>query len=236
VTSESHGLDSAHHALAARLRLIVITDAAAAAPRSVLSVVRAALHAGAPAIQLRDKSASAREVAETARALLHLTRTAGALLFVNDRLDVALAVGADGVHVGPDDLAVTDVKRAVLAAAQRGAATPDFLVGSSTDSPEEAQELVRSGADYIGCGTVYETSSKSDAGGVIGVNGLERVVRAVAVPVVGIGGVNSERAQTIATKTGAAGVAVIGAVMAARDTEAAVRELLAPWSATSRPQ
>jgi thiamine-phosphate pyrophosphorylase len=214
----------------------VITDAAAAAPRSVLGVVRSALQAGAPAIQLRDKSASARELAETARALLDLTRAAEALLFVNDRLDVALAVGADGVHVGPDDLAVGDVRGAVIAATQRGVVSSRFLVGSSTDSPEEAQALVRSGADYIGCGTVYKTSSKPDAGGVIGLEGLQNVVQAVDVPVVGIGGVTSERAQAIAKETGAAGVAVIGAVMAASDPGAAVRELLSPWSATSRPR
>ncbi|MGY8779535.1 MAG: thiamine phosphate synthase, partial [Longimicrobiales bacterium] len=87
-----------------RLRLIVITDADIAKPRTVLDVVQAAVSAGAPSIQLRDKSAPARELAATGRALLPITRAAGALLFINDRVDVALAIGADGVHVGPDDI------------------------------------------------------------------------------------------------------------------------------------
>jgi thiamine-phosphate pyrophosphorylase len=200
----------------------------------VIDVVSAALYAGAPAIQLRDKSASARELAATARALLDLTSAADALLFVNDRLDVALAVGADGVHVGPDDLPVSDLRQAVRAGITRGAVEPGFLVGTSTDSPVEASELVRAGADYIGCGTVYETSSKPDAGSVIGLQGLAAVARAIDVPVVGIGGVTPERARSIAAETEAAGVAVIGAVMGAADVGAAVRELMAPWGATSR--
>src|SRR5512143_3676898 len=102
------------------LRLIVITDSGLAAPRTVQDVVRAALEAGAPAIQLRDKSADARQLFEQARTLLRLTRHHGALLFVNDRLDVALAAEADGVHLGPDDLPVAAARRAVPA---------DFLVG-----------------------------------------------------------------------------------------------------------
>lgn len=207
--------------LARRLRLVVITDPQLARPRSLPDVVAAALTAGAPAIQVRAKGASARELLELGRAILPLAREAGALLFVNDRLDVALALGADGVHLGPEDLPVAGARRAI---------GEGFLVGASTDDPEVARRLVAEGADYIGCGAVYATSTKPDAGDVIGLDGLDRVARAVSVPVVGIGGITEARSADVAT-TRAAGVAVVGAVMAASDPGAAVRGLLAPWTA-----
>jgi thiamine-phosphate pyrophosphorylase len=209
--------------LAARLRLIVVTDPELARPRSVLDVVTAALGAGAPAVQVRAKGASARELLELGRQILPLARERGALLFVNDRLDVALALGADGVHLGPNDLPVAAARRAM---------GEGFLIGASTDDPEVARRLVAEGADYIGCGAVYATSTKKDAGDVIGLEGLDRVARAVNVPVVGIGGITVARSAEVAT-TRAAGVAVVGAVMAAADAAAAVKGLLAPWSPTS---
>jgi len=199
-----------------RLRLIVITDRTLATPRTVQSVVAEALEAGAPAIQLRDKSMGARELAELGRELRDLTRRHDALLFVNDRLDVALAVEADGVHLGPDDLPVDAV---------RGVVPSGFLIGYSTDNPGKAVMAVSSGADYIGCGTVWPTGSKSDAGNAIGPEGLRAVAQSVSVPVVGIGGITAARAGLLAD-TGAAGVAVIGAVMAADDPGTEVHRLL----------
>jgi thiamine-phosphate pyrophosphorylase len=149
-----------------------------------------------------------------------LTLKWGALLFINDRFDVALAAEADGVHLGPDDLPVSAVRRAA----------PDgFLIGHSTDEPRIAQEAELAGADYIGCGTVFPTSTKKDAGDVIGVEGLGRVAAAVQIPVVGIGGVTPEGAQLIAAGSGAAGVAVIGALMGAKDADAVTRRLLEPF-------
>jgi len=209
--------------------LVVITDAGLARPRSVLEVVRQAVEAGAPAIQLRDKTAGARALAEAARALLVVTRPAGALLMINDRLDVALAVGADGVHIGPDDIPVAAARSAVRDARLHGVIPEGFVVGTSTDDPEEALRLVGEGADYIGCGTVYPTTSKPDAGEVIGLEGLRRVVAAVDVPVFGIGGVSAAGSAEIARETGASGIAVIGAVMSAPDPGAAVRALMEPW-------
>ncbi len=209
--------------LAARLRLIVITDPELARPRSVVDVVAAALCAGAPAVQVRAKGASARELLELGREILPLARQHRALLFVNDRLDVALALGADGVHLGPDDLPVVAARRAMGAG---------FLIGASTDDPEIARRLVADGANYIGCGAVYATTTKQDAGEVIGLEGLDRVARAVDVPVVGIGGLTIARSAEVA-RTAAAGVAVVGAVMAATDVAAAVKSLLAPWQRRS---
>ena len=159
---------------------------------------------------------SARDLSELTRPLVAMAREHGSLLFVNDRTDVALATGAHGVHVGPDDLPVPAV---------RGGVPDDFLVGSSTDDPEEAVRLAEEGASYIGCGTVYETSNKSGTGDVIGVPGLTRVVEAVEIPVVGIGGITMDRVQDVMT-SGCAGVAVIGAVMGAPSAAQAVRDLL----------
>ena len=206
-----------------------------ARPRALSDVVREALAAGAPTIQLRLKSASARELLEAAQTLMPIVRSAGALFIVNDRLDVALAAGADGVHLGPDDLPVKDVRRvtgarAVDADARSGVADT-FIVGYSTDTTDEAARAEAEGADYLGVGAVYATANKSDAGDVIGLEGLRRVVKAVSIPVVAIGGITPERAPAVA-KAGACGSAAIGAVMSAAEPAEAVRELLLPFGGT----
>jgi len=199
------------------LRLIVITDAALAAPRNVINVVRDCLEAGAPAVQLRDKYATARELYDQAIALRALTREFGALLFINDRLDVALAAGADGVHVGPHDVPLASL---------RNAAPRDFLIGGSTDDPEIARRLEREGASYIGCGAVFGTKTKTDIGDErIGTDGLKRVVEATSLPVVAIGGITVENAPE-AVAAGAAGVAVVLALMKAPAPGVVVRALL----------
>jgi thiamine-phosphate pyrophosphorylase len=199
------------------VRLIVITDTELARPRTVAEVVAAALEAGAPVVQLRDKTAPAAALLEDARTLLPLIRRFGARLIVNDRLDVALAAGADGVHLGPDDVPV---------AAARAQAPAGFLVGFSTDDPAAAAQAVADGADYIGCGAVFGTTSKADAADErIGVARLDQVARTVHVPVVAIGGIGPDNVAEIAA-TAAAGVAVIGAVMTAADPGGVARALL----------
>jgi thiamine-phosphate pyrophosphorylase len=202
------------------LRLMVITDAAIAAPRGVRDIVEEALRAGAPAIQLRHKTATAAELFEQATSLLELTRAHGALLFVNDRLDVALAARADGVHLGPDDLPV---------AAARRIAQADFLIGYSTDRPEDARAAERDGASYIGCGAVFGTTTKAEAAAErIGPRRLDEVARAVRIPVIGIGGIGPHNVAEVAA-TSAVGVAVVGAVMGAAEVAAATRSLLAAF-------
>ena len=199
-----------------RLRLIVVTDPDCGAGRTVLDVVGAALRGGAPAIQLRMKDAAAREMTELARALLAETRAAGALLFINDRVDVALAVGADGAHVGQDDLPV---------AAARQIAPPGFLLGVSAESAQLARAAEGDGADYVGVGPVYATGSKADAGDAVGPGRIAQVVAAVRIPVVGIGGITIENAPPV-IHAGAVGIAVISAVMRAAAPEQAVRALM----------
>jgi thiamine-phosphate diphosphorylase len=166
------------------------------------------------------KDASAAELFEAGQTLMPIVRENGALFFVNDRIDVALALEADGVHLGPDDVPVDAAKRAV---------GDRLIIGASTDEVTTALQLVEAGADYIGCGTVYATSTKPDAGSAIGLEGLERVAKSVSVPVIGIGGITVERSAQIANSR-AAGVAVVGAAMSAPYVETAIRGLLEPWS------
>jgi thiamine-phosphate pyrophosphorylase len=201
--------------LAERLRLIVVTDPDCAG-RDLVDVVRAALRGGAPAIQLRMKDGAAREMVEMAQALLAETRPAGALLFVNDRVDVAVIAGADGAHVGQDDLPV---------GAARRVSPPGFLLGVSAESAELALQAEAEGADYVGVGPVYATGSKADAGDPIGLGRIAEVAASVRIPIVGIGGIAVGNARAV-VESGAAGVAVISAVMRADDPESATRELL----------
>lgn len=199
-----------------RLSLIVVTDPECGNGRSIIDVVRAAVRGGAPAIQLRDKHGDARDTLELARRLLEETRAGGALLFVNDRVDIALAAGADGAHVGDDDLPV-DAVRAIA---------PDgFLIGRSVDDVAGARAARDAGADYLGVGPVFDTPSKLDAGPVTGVDGVRQVCRSVEIPVVAIGGVGADNAKEIA-EAGAAGIAVIRAVMQASDPTAAATALV----------
>lgn len=212
----SSALPATGDRLAERLGLVVITDDRLAGRRGVVAAVRSALAGRAPAVQLRSKEASARELVELARALRKETAAAGALLFVNDRVDVALAAGADGAHLGDDDLPLAAARRIVPAG---------FILGRSVDTPEEARTAEREGADYVGVGPVYATGSKIGLGAPIGPDGVRAVVDAVRLPVVGIGGIEAEGAEAVA-RAGAAGVAVIRSVMAADDPESAVRDLL----------
>jgi thiamine-phosphate diphosphorylase len=201
--------------LAERLRLIVVTDADRGG-RDLVDVVRAALRGGAPAIQLRMKDGAARDMVEMAQALLAETRPAGALLFVNDRVDVAVIAGADGAHIGQDDLPVGAARRVSPAG---------FLLGVSAESVELALQAQAEGADYVGVGPVYATGSKADAGEPIGLGRIAEVAATVKIPVVGIGGIAVGNARAV-VESGAAGVAVISAVMRADDPESATRELL----------
>ena len=209
------------------LRLIVITDVDLARPRSILQVVDAALNAGAPALQLRLKHAPPSEVYCLGTQLRAMTRAADALLFINDRVDIALALGADGVHLGPTDLPVATARRAERNVAD--ATKAPLIIGVSTDDPERARSAWTAGADYIGCGAVFGTTSKPDVGEErIGPEGLRRVVDVVPCPVVGIGGIHPENVDQVA-RTGAAGAAVIGSIMSADDVGEAVERLMRPF-------
>ncbi|MER3456051.1 MAG: thiamine phosphate synthase [candidate division GAL15 bacterium] len=196
------------------LRVYVITDRSFRG-RTHEQVARAALRGGATAVQLRDKQATGRELLQWARQLRDLTRAAGVLFLVNDRVDVALAVHADGVHVGQEDVPVADARQLM---------GPGRVVGASAGNVEEALQAEQASADYLGVGPVFPTATKPDAGEAIGVDGLRRIVQAVRLPVVAIGGITADNAGQ-AIRAGAVGVAVISAVAAADDMVAATRQL-----------
>jgi thiamine-phosphate pyrophosphorylase len=202
----------------------LITDRHIAGGRSLVEIVGAALRGGAGAVQLRDKAASTRAMVELGRALHDLTAAAGVPLIVNDRVDVALAIGAEGVHVGQDDLP---------AALTRQILGPDRLVGVTAETVAEARQAQHDGADYLGVGDVYGTTTKPDAGPPIGLAGLAAVARAVSLPVVGVGGITVDNATAV-IEAGAAGVAVVSAIIGAPDPEEATRRLRARLTGRSR--
>jgi thiamine-phosphate pyrophosphorylase len=202
---------------ASQLLLHVLTDHAWSRGRDIVTVATAALDGGATVIQLRDKSASTRKLIEEGRELRALTQAKGALLIVNDRIDVALAVNADGAHVGQDDMPVALARR--LLGAHR-------LLGVSAATLQEAEEAVAAGADYLGVGPVFPTQAKADAGPATGVERLSEMARLFALPLVAIGGITVENVRSV-VQAGATGVAVISAVVHAEDISAAASRLRA---------
>lgn len=199
----------------AHLALHVLTDRNWSRGRSVTEIVTAALAGGADSIQLRDKQWSTRELIEAGRRLLDLTRQAGKLLIINDRIDVALAVGADGVHLGPDDMPV---------AVARQSLGPRFIIGASAGTVEEAVAAERDGATYLGVGAMYATRTKSNAGAPVGPSRLTEIRAQVTLPLIAIGGVTAVCVPELLA-AGANGIAVITAVVNAENVEAATREL-----------
>lgn len=184
--------------------------------RDPVESVRLVLEGGARLVQLRAKHATARELAQMGQAIRALTRRYGALFIVNDRLDIALAVEADGVHLGQDDLPVP------LARKLAGDA---FIIGVSAETLEEAQRAEAEGADYLGVGPMFATTTKPDAGVPVGPERLRAIKQAVSIPVYGIGGITSQNAPLV-MQAGADGVCVISAIIGAPDPTEATRQLL----------
>ena len=197
--------------LADRLAVYVIISGT-----TPLATVQAALAGGAGAIQWREKSLPLSQQIALAREVRQLCREAGALFLVNDRVDLAVAVAADGVHLGQDDLPIP---------AARQILGPDAIIGGTCETPEEAVQAEAEGADYLGAGPVYATPSKADAGEPYGPAVIERVAAATSLPVVGIGGIVPGKAAPV-IRAGAAGVSVISAVTGAADPLLATRALL----------
>ena len=188
-----------------RLRgLYVIIDPETARGRNGLEIAREAMEGGAQVIQLRDKRRSAQELAPTAEELRRVCRDLGALFIVNDDVNLAMAVGADGVHVGQRDMPVTEVRRLV---------PPEVIVGCSTNNVDEACRAERDGASYVAVGRLYPTGSKPDTRPAT-LDTLRAVKAAVSVPVCAIGGINQSNIDE-----------VIAAVVAAEDVRAAARRL-----------
>jgi len=195
--------------------LYVITDEAIAGGLTHAEIALRAIAGGADVIQLRDKVCGCRELIRIGRALRMITINSGTLFMVNDRLDVALACGADGVHLGQDDIRV---------GVARQIAPPGFIIGVSVGTVDEAVRAEDEGADYIAISPVFSTVSKNDAGPGLGLDVIREIRRSVSVPVIAIGGINLDNVRQVIA-AGADGVAVISVVVGSRDIIAASREL-----------
>lgn len=196
------------------MQLHLVTDRKRAGG-ALVERVEAALRGGVDAVQLREKDLPARVLQQLAHELLRLCRRHGARLLINDRIDVALAVDADGVHLPATSFRVAEA-RALLGT--------DRLIGVSTHDPDEVAAAAREGADYAVFGPVFETPSKAAFGPPQGVDRLRRAVAAAAIPVLAIGGITPARVREV-RDSGAAGVAAISSILAAADPAAAARSL-----------
>jgi len=201
--------------------LYLVAGSDAVRGRAVADVVAAAVRGGVTLVQLREKTLPDAEVIAAARALIDVLRPLGVPLIVNDRVDLAIAAGAAGVHLGQDDL---DAARA------RALLGPAGIVGVSAGTAAEAATVSAALSDYVGVGSVYPTASKADAGAAIGLSGLRALQARLPVPVVAIGGIHAGNAAEVAA-TGVAGIAVVSAICGADDPEAAARSLRAAMAA-----
>ena len=200
-------------ALVESLRLVVILDDGAAQGRDLAELADRAVRGGATMLQVRGKQTPPGALADVTRRVIAAAR--GVPVLVNDRLDVALAAGAAGCHLGQNDFPISEARAIVPAA---------FLLGGSAGTPDEARLATRAGAHSLGVGPVNATGNKADAGTAIGAPGFATVRAATHLPCVAIGGIGAADVARLC-EAGAAGVAVIGAALNATDVEAAVRDL-----------
>lgn len=195
--------------------LYLVADADYAAGRDLAALVGAAVAGGVTVVQLRAKSLAGRALVELGYALRRALAATGVPLVVNDRVDVAIACGAAGVHLGQEDLPVR-LARALLG--------PEGTVGVSVNTPEEARRAEAEGADYVGAGPAFATATKATDLPVLGPEGIGRIKGAVRIPVVAIGGIGPENVAGLA-RAGADGIAVVSAVLGAPDARLAAEAL-----------
>ena len=201
----------------ASLRLCLVTDRGLAAGRSVIDVALAAVRGGATMVQLREKDATTRAFVDEARALKAALAPLGVPLAINDRLDVALAVDADGLHVGQDDMPVEAARRLI---------GPGKFIGLSITAVDQVLRPDAAAADYLGVGPIYLQQTKVDAAAPLGVDGLRRIRAMTGKPIVAIGGLTPDNSAPVLA-AGADGLAVVSAIVAAADPEATARRFIA---------
>jgi thiamine-phosphate pyrophosphorylase len=196
--------------------LYLITDRHQTAGRPLLSVLDHALTAGVKAVQLREKDLGTKSLVELAGEVLSLTRKHGASLFINDRVDLVLALDADGVHLRSDSIPIKDARRML---------GPNRLIGASVHSVEEVFKAETDGADFAVLGPIYDTPSKRPHGNPIGLRALEEASQQSQIPIFAIGGISLPRVQEV-HRAGARGVALISAIFLAEDVQSATGFLL----------
>ena len=191
--------------------LYLVTDRGLARGRSTLEIVSAAVHGGATVVQLREKDCSTRDFIEQGLAIKEFLKDQGVPLIINDRVDVAQAVRADGVHLGQTDMPLGLAKKIL---------GDSMIIGISAESLQDAIEAEKGGADYLGVSPIYATPTKTDTAPPLGLEGLRQIRKAVRLPLVGIGGLNRDNAAEV-IRSGADGVAVVSAIVAADDPQTA---------------
>lgn len=205
--------------------LYIILDPSVCPAHPLVEVLTAAAEAGAGLFQYRNKTASMKEAYVEALALRQAAAKAGVIFIVNDRCDLALAVDADGVHLGQGDLPF-DLARKVMG--------PDKLIGVSTHNPNQVREATAGKPDYLGFGPIFKPGSKQDHDPVVGLEGLRAMRRLTSLPVFAIGGIQIDQAGEV-MRAGANGVAVISAILKAPDINYAVKAFLAQMPGPTTP-
>ncbi len=195
--------------------LYLVTDCGLSRGRTTIQIVEAALCGGVTCIQLREKTCSTREFITQALSIKNHLKRHNVPLIINDRVDIAQAVNADGVHLGQGDMPI-EMAKTIL--------KDSMIIGISAESLEDAVQAEKDGADYIGVSPIYATPTKTDAASPLGLGGLREIRKSVKIPLVGIGGLNRGNAGEV-INNGADGVAVVSAIVAADDPEKAAREL-----------
>jgi thiamine-phosphate pyrophosphorylase len=191
--------------------LYLVTDRGLARGRLTLDIVKAAVRGGVTCVQLREKNCSTRDFIEQAFTIKNFLKARGVPLIINDRVDVALAIEADGVHLGQTDMPL-DIAKNIIG--------DSMIIGISAESLEDAIEAEKGGADYLGVSPIYATPTKTDTAPPLGLEGLAAIREAVKLPLVGIGGLNRDNSAAV-IENGGDGVAVVSAIVAADDPAAA---------------
>lgn len=196
--------------------LYLVTDRDLSLGRSNLEIVASAIKGGVSCVQIREKKCPIRKYISEAKELKRLLTPHNIPLVINDRVDVAMAVQADGIHLGQTDMDITDARRIV---------GNEVIIGISAESLDDAIRAEKQGADYIGISPVFATPTKKDTAPPLGLKGVAEIRSRVAIPVVGIGGINSSNARDV-IEAGADGIAVVSAIVATPSPEQAARKLL----------
>ncbi len=195
--------------------LYLVTDRTLSRGRSLIEIITAAVHGGTTCVQLREKDCSTEECIELARSIQPFLASRSIPLIINDRVDVALAVDADGVHLGQDDFSIKKA-RALLPS--------HMVIGASVGTIEEALSAVDHGADYLGIGPLFATPTKQDAGPPLGIGGIKAIRDKISIPIVAIGGLNHDNIKDI-LQQGVDGIATVSAIVSADNPQKSAEEL-----------
>jgi len=196
------------------LSLYLVTDRGLAKGRSLTDIVGQAVKGGVTCVQLREKNCSTREFIAQGKALRTVLHTTAVPLIINDRVDIALVVGAQGVHLGQKDMSILDARNLA----------PHLIIGVSVENVDQALKAQAQGADYIGISPVFLTPTKTDTAQALGLAGITAIRQAVTLPMVGIGGIDAHNAAQV-VQAGCDGIAVVSALMAAHNPFQAAQEL-----------